>query len=134
VSVPHDVREAAVAAFSARRPDAEVLELTYDSYVDDPRPDDSSEDHRMLLFRGHGREVRVEVVYEPALTDVQVDVDPAERVEVQVLTLAPRQRLCVCGMPPVRLSTTRRGPVAVSVAPGDGKHARVAWQTSWVPL
>jgi hypothetical protein len=80
--VPADVTAAALAAFDARTPDADVAVLVADS-LDDPASDPAD---RQLRFAGSDRELIVSVVAPNDGLDgrVVVDLQPAEgALEVQ---------------------------------------------------
>lgn len=135
MSVPSAVREAAIAAFDARRADARVLDLMHDSFLDEPAPQTRNGGVRRLLVFGSGdpAEVRVEVSYSALLTELSVTVEPAEAVEVEVLTMQPQLRLVVRGTPPLRLVSTSKGPASLAIT-RQLPEGTQRWQTAWVTL
>lgn len=136
MSVPHEVRDAALAAFNARRPGVGVLDLVHDSLLDPPLDDwQPSEGAQRLLVFGLGEPtVRVEVAYTPMLTRLSVSVVPAESVEVEVLSVEPHLRLVVRGTPPLSLDTDSTGPASLGIVNTAENGTPQRWQTSWVTL
>ena len=138
--VPEKVREAALAAFDARRAEALVLELLDDSCVGlwqqrQPLPDGVS---RSLVFAGPGLMVRIDVLEREheddstshlALLDVELTPDRPMYVEV----LTPQSELRLRTGPGGRLQMTApsQGPLSLLIDGADGGHH---WQTSWVTL
>lgn len=137
--VPEQVREAALAAFDARRADALVLELLDDSCVGpwqqrQPLPDGVE---RSLVFAGPGLMVRLDVLAKQPedtpvhLTLLDVELTPDRPMFVEVLT--PRSELRLRTGPGGRLQLTapRQGPLSLLI---DGADGQQHWQTSWVTL
>ena len=138
--VPEQVREAALAAFDARRAEALVLALLDDSCVGlwqqrQPLPDSVS---RSLVFAGPGLMVRMDVLAreheqegESHLALLDVELTPDRPMFVEVLT--PRSELRLRTGPGGRLQVTapRQGPLSLLIDAADGGQH---WQTSWVTL
>ena len=131
MTVPPDVRAAALAAFTSRRTSA-LLALVSDSFTDEPGPPSSE---RRLVYRSDEPAVRLDVAvtYRASLADLVVHVAPPgpADVTVEVLSPVPRLHLAVSGTPPLRLSVAASGPFALSVRRAEDEQA---WQTSWMSL
>jgi hypothetical protein len=133
VAVPKEVRDAALAAFSARHPNRALLDLLRDDLEDLDEQDGDGEAHRHLLFGDAAIRVRVEVRYSALLTELTVHVPGGQPVELEVLGPDPDLRLVVRGGAPLRVATAHRGPTALLIT-GTSAGSTVQWQTAWVAL
>lgn len=133
--VPRDVREAALAAYAARSPEVEVLELLHDSALDGPLwtsvPREGS--HRSLVFGRTSPFVQVDVVYGQDLSTLTVHVIPVQAYQVEALSPESDVHLMTAGLPPLTLATTATGPMSLRVRTDDGTGPK-EWRTSWVVL
>lgn len=122
--VPLQVREAALAAFEARRPGVEVLRLAEDTR-------EERVDRFELRFVGRAARVVVRVTPQGAELRLDVTADPAEADLVVALEqLAPSLRV-VSRMPlPASFRQVPHGFVSVTGTPGDAE--RPTWCTAWV--
>ena len=122
--VPLQVREAALAAFDARRPGVEVLRLTEDTRQE-------RVDRFELRFIGRTARALVRVTPQGAELRLDVTADPAEAgLLVSLEQLAPSLRV-VSRMPlPASFSHVPHGFVSVTGTPRDAEHP--TWCTAWV--
>lgn len=135
-AVPESVRQAALAAFSTRRPGHVPLDLVHDSFSDET-PSGSSPTttvHRSLRFQGDGTTVEIEARYTSALTQLTVQVTPGQLVEVEITSPEPMLRLVVRGDAPLEVATTARGPASLLITSSGADGTPQRWQTAWLAL
>jgi hypothetical protein len=140
VTVPEQVRSAALAAFDERRPGAVVLELLDDSFTGlwqlrQPLPEGVS---RALVFAGPGLMARVYVL------DTEQDSSPVMPLRVQltperplfVEVLSPRADVHLRSGPGTSIDITSpdRGPLSLLLTTEDDDVGAQRWQTSWITL
>ncbi|MCW2778104.1 MAG: hypothetical protein JWN17_1829 [Frankiales bacterium] len=135
MSVPEEVRAAALAAFSHRSASTRVLPLLWDSFLADRDLHGASRrEDRTLRFGDDRTSLRVEVAYGAPVATLLVDVRPTAHLTVELVTPRPEVRLTVSSAPPVELFITARGPVSLLVTLVDGGGSSSSCSTSWVVL
>jgi hypothetical protein len=132
--VPQDVVATAKAAFDARRPGTRVLDLVWDSRFDSLRRFEDRRYERQLRFGSPGCEVRIGVIRNGALLELEVDVSPAEELEMELKHISPELRLVMRGRLPVRFMAVRPGLVTLSLSGLADDSEFPTSQTAWVRL
>ncbi|MCW2674442.1 MAG: hypothetical protein JWP14_3031 [Frankiales bacterium] len=138
MTVPEQVRSAALAAFDERREGAVVLELLDDSFTGlwqlrQPLPDGVS---RALVFAGPGLMARVYVLEteedSSPVIPLRVQLTPERALYVEVLS--PRADVHLRSGPGTSIDITApdRGPLSLLLESNDVEAQR--WQTSWITL
>jgi hypothetical protein len=135
MQVPHSVVAAALAAFEQRSGTGVVLDLRFDTAIDDVYPGlvRVPDSVRTLVFGGVV-EVQVDVLGPEAAPQLHVDVRPRRHVQVvEVVSLVPHLHLVGSGFPPLRVSTTATGPTTLELTL-QGVDGLVRYRTAWVVL
>jgi hypothetical protein len=132
--VPQEVVDTAKAAFDARRPGTRVLDLVWDSRFDNLRRFEDRRYERQLRFGSPGCEVHIGVIRNDSLLELEVDVSPADDLEMELKHIAPELRLVMRGRLPVRFMGVRPGLVTLSLCATSEDSDFPASQTAWIRL
>lgn len=140
MTVPEQVRAAALAAFDERREGAVVLELLDDSFTGlwqlrQPLPEGVS---RALVFAGPGLMARVFVLGTETegapVMPLRVELTPERPLYVEVLSPRAEVRLRSGPGTSIDITAPDRGPMSLLMTPASEEQPGQRWQTSWITL
>ena len=135
---PRAVREAALAAFEARRPGTPVLDLVRDLPVSHVVGEPTAPPYRELRFaQGPAPEVLVKVKDADGDLCLTVFVEPAcgRDYRLEVSNVSGMGLPVVKGRPPFEVAGVLHGFTSLLLSTGDaGSQDEQRWQTAWVRL